>query len=70
MNEIENRFEILDFENAQEEKERRARQKKEREKRLQEIEDRGECEGLFGPYDNKDLSWLPDGSAHSRDRPS
>ena len=45
---IENRFEILLFETVQEETERRAKQKGERERKLQAIEDRGECEACEG----------------------
>ena len=48
MDGIESRFEILCLETAQEEKERRAKQKKEREGKLQEIEDRGVCEYCQG----------------------
>lgn len=55
---IESRYEILDFESAQEEKSRRLREKKERERKLQEIEDRGYCEGFAGECSNKkDLKW-------------
>ena len=60
MDKIESRFEILCFETAQEEKERRARQKKDRERRLQETEDRGECEFCGGqrPDYKNDSKWV------------
>ena len=55
-----NRFDILIFEDAQEEKERRAKQKVEREKRLQEIEDKGCCEFCehFGRENTEGVEWV------------
>jgi hypothetical protein len=55
-----NRIDLLIFEDAQEEKDRRAKQKADREKRLQEIEDKGCCECCkqFGRENRKEIEWV------------
>jgi len=57
---INSRFEILCLETAQEQKDRRIRQKEERKKSLKRIEDYGVCEGFQGPcLSTEGLSWTP-----------
>jgi len=52
------RFELLILESAQECDERRLKEKKEREKKLKEIEDAGHCE-YYGQFCNgKDAKWI------------
>ena len=56
---ISERFEILIFEDAQQQKERLLREEIEREKYLQSIEDCGCCEGAFWHCNNKKAFWTP-----------
>ncbi len=66
---IENRFEILDLENAQEQAERRASQRDYRERRFKWIEAQGECEGHEGPCQCKDeLGWHYPNTSYGWDR--
>ena len=59
MNDIKDRFALLILETAQEEKERRSKEKTAREKELKKIEEIGICEGWCGPCDNKKgVSWI------------
>ena len=60
MNDISDRFELLDLETVQEQTKRRLKEKIEREKRLREIEAKGQCEGSSVPCNNrKDVKWIP-----------
>lgn len=55
-----NRFDILIFEDAQEQKDRRRKEAESREKKLAKIEKVGCCEGFEGRCDNrKDVKWTP-----------
>ena len=61
-----NRFDLLIFEDAQEMLDRKAKEKKERERKLQEIEEDGRCEGFEGPCDcREDVSWYTSMTCYS-----
>lgn len=54
------RFDLLIFEDAQQMKDRRAKETKSREKKLAKVEKIGYCEGFLGKCDNKDdVKWTP-----------